>query len=183
MTTSTERPFVPLPTFDAESPFGPVYIVTRGGDSAYEREPGEPRPTRTAAAMTHGSGPDRPHAGSVTINGVDYSLRVEVADYGDGWTLAKDRSGHDWHAISGTRDQWTNYNDSHLSAAAQRKVREVLLPWLVGWLSANPEAVAEGERASREQALGSLERKIAEKRDELAGLEARHAAISRGEAE
>lgn len=171
-----ERDYIPLPTFDVDTPLGPLYIVTRGGVSGYKRDAGEPEPIRTAGAMTYGARHDAP-ASHVTINGVDYSLRVELADYGDGWELAKERNGSTYHAVDGMRASWTNYNDAHLSLAARRKVTTVLVPWLIEWLGANPDAIADGEHASRNDAARIIEGEIAKKRDELAELEARLAAI------
>ena len=178
----TEREYVPLPRYDEDTPVGRMSIITRGGASEYvhdEREHG-PRPLRTVGAMTLGAEHGRP-ASVATINGVDYSLRVELADYGDGWTLARERGGSDYHAISGMRADWgsggRSYNDAHLSPAAWRKVRDVLVPWLVDWIESHPDAMAAGVHASREQAARGLERAIEQKEQELADLRARLADV------
>lgn len=170
------REYVPLPTFDVETPFGAAYIVTRGGHSAYEWEDRDgPRPMRTASLMTHGASHDHA-ASSLTINSVPYSVRIELADYGDGWALVRDKSATPtWHAISGMRAD--TFGLDYLSAAARRKVESALVPWVIEWLTAHPEAVTQGEHASREQALRGLEEKIERAEGELAELRFRHAAI------
>lgn len=181
----TERAFVPLPSTVEDTPLGRLRIITRGGASAYASEIPEPRPIRTLGAMTLGA--ERDETGQpigptdATINGARYSLRVELADYGDGWQLARDEHGRTWHAIDGTRADWIerglSYDRSKLTEAARRKVADVLVPWLIEWAAAHPDALAAGVRASREQAARSLEEKIESAERDIASLREQLAAV------
>lgn len=175
------RDYTPTPTYEVDTPLGRMRLVPRGPSGPDHSDEDGPRHLRGLSAMTLGAEAGNP-ATDATINGVGYSLRVELADYGDGLELRREgRNGAVWHAIDGTRADWWQrrggYYASRLTDAARHRVIADLVPWLIEWAESHPEAMAEATRVERseqarriEEAIEKHERELAELREKLAAV-------------
>lgn len=174
------RFYTPSPAWDCDTPLGRMRLIPRGasGPDHDETEYG-PHTLRGLSAMTLGAEGGNP-ATEATINGVGYSLRVELADYGDGMELHRYRGGSTWYAIDGMRADWIGrgYDASKLTPSARRKVEAVLVPWLIAWADAHPGAMAEGAQAERSEQARRIEEEIEKRERELTTLREKLATVT-----
>jgi len=98
---------------------------------------------------------------------VSHSGHLRLKLYGaEGWKPERESHGSDYHALY-LSDRWDGTKHISASLAAREKIKAVLIPEVVKWLAAHPEALKAAGRAKLAAKVAEAQAKVVEARTQF----------------
>jgi hypothetical protein len=118
------------------------------------------------------------------INGVPYSMRIDMHLYPTGWELYRDPAyaapniiGATWHSLSMHRTGSWSFDNA--SDAARKHAREIIVPALAAWLASDEARpfLSAGQGHHKADRMAAVTRKVVEAEKALADARAELAEV------
>jgi hypothetical protein len=159
--TDAKRPYQSFPEVRVETKYGALLVVFNGGDSLCIRTDSRPG-----------------QRDLITVRGVEYSINAHLTREGNGWRISGANSYEQRQMVHVSRVDWINHGEA--SEPARKTIATLVFD--VAAEAATAELSKQGRLVTINNAVGSLDEKIAKARAELDEMEDQRARLRAEEA-